>query len=174
MVPNGLNAYHFDQLKQMKWNASSSWCRYTNYGHMIIFGQSLGGFYLHFLVFPFVYQFNSRIEALVCSSLANDKFRRISTSFGHHFKICLLWLLHEKECSFSSYLFCCTKISLFVTEEILYSITAVSDQGSTKMRCLFISSSAICVTGSDTGSVASRASGELTSSKCEWTRIWTI
>ena len=27
-----------------------------------------GGFHLHFLVFPFVYQFHSRIEALVDSS----------------------------------------------------------------------------------------------------------
>ena len=84
---------------------------------------------------PFVYQFNSRTEALVCWSFANDLFRRISTSFHHHFIIWLLWLLHEKECSFYTYLFCCTE-----------------------MRWLFISSSAIWVTGSDTGSVASRAS----------------
>jgi hypothetical protein len=35
------------------------------------------------------------------------------------------------------------------------------------------SSSAIWVTGSDAGSVAFRARGELTRSKCEWTRIWT-
>ena len=90
-----------------------------------------GGFHLHLLVFPFDYRFHSRIEALVCSSFANDKFRWISTSFQHHFKICLLWLLHEKECSFYSYLFCCTE-----------------------MRWLFISSSAIWVTGSDTSSVA--------------------
>jgi hypothetical protein len=32
---------------------------------------------------------------------------------------------------------------------------------------LFISSNAISVTGSDTGSVASRATDELTSSKCD-------
>ena len=48
------------------------------------------GFHLHLLVFPFVYQFHFRIEALVCSSFANDQFRRISPSFHHHFKICLL------------------------------------------------------------------------------------
>ena len=40
------------------------------------------------------------------------------------------------------------------------------------MRWIFISSTAIWVTGSDTGSVASRARTELTSSKCDWTRIW--
>jgi hypothetical protein len=91
-------------------------------------------------VFPFVYQFQSRIEALICSSFANG--------FQHRFKICLLWLLHEKECSFYTYLFYCTE-----------------------MRWLFISSRAIWVTGSDTGSVASRARSELTRWKCEWTRI---
>ena len=32
----------------------------------------LGGFHLHLLVFPFVSQFHSRIEAVVCSSFAND------------------------------------------------------------------------------------------------------
>ena len=112
---------------------------------------NLGGFHLHLLVFPFVYQFNSRIGVLVHSSFANDEFRRISTTFQHHFKICLLWFLHEKECSFYSHLFCCTE-----------------------MRWLFISSTAIWVTGSDTGSVASRARTELTSSKCDWTRIWAI
>jgi hypothetical protein len=31
-----------------------------------------GGFHLHLLVFPLVYQFNSRLEALVCSSFEND------------------------------------------------------------------------------------------------------
>ena len=41
------------------------------------------------------------------------------------------------------------------------------------MRWMFISSTAIWVTGSDTGSVGSRARSELTRSKCEWTRIWT-
>ena len=30
------------------------------------------GFHLHFLVFNFINRFNSRIEALVCSSFAND------------------------------------------------------------------------------------------------------
>ena len=110
-----------------------------------------GGFHLHLLVLPFVYQFHSRIEALVCSSFENDYFRRISALFKHHFKICLLWLLHEKECSCYFYLSCCTE-----------------------MRWLFISSSAIWVTESDAGVVASRARSELTRSKCRWTRIWTI
>ena len=96
--------------------------------------------------FPFVYQFSYRIGVLVHSS-----FARISTTFQHRFKICLSWFLHEKECSFYTHLFCCTE-----------------------MRWLFISSTAVWVTGSDTGSVASRAKTKLTSSKCDWTRIWTI
>ena len=87
---------------------------------------------------------HSRIESL---SFANGYCKSILASFHHHFKICLLWLLHKKECSFYSCLFCCTL-----------------------MRWLFIISSAIW----DTGSVASRAQSELNRSKCEWTRIWTI
>ena len=105
----------------------------------------LGGFHLYLLVFPFVYQFYSIIEALVSSSFANDEFRRISVSFQHHFKIYLLWLLHEKECSFYSYLFCCTE-----------------------MTWMFIISTTIWVNGWDTSSVASRARSELTSSQCNW------
>ena len=35
-------------------------------------GDFKGGFHLYLLVFPFVYQFYSRIEALVSSSFAND------------------------------------------------------------------------------------------------------
>ena len=101
----------------------------------------LWGFHLYLLVFPFVYQFYSIIEALVSSSFANDEFRRISVSFQHHFKIYLLWLLHEKECSFYSYLFCCTE-----------------------MTWMFIISTTIWVNGWDTSSVASRARSELTSS----------
>ena len=104
-----------------------------------------GGFHLYLLVFPFVYQFYSIIEALVSSSFANDEFRRISVSFQHHFKIYLLWLLHEKECSFYSYLFCCTE-----------------------MTWMFIISTTIWVNGWDTSSVASRARSELTSWQCYW------
>ena len=104
-----------------------------------------GGSHLYLLVFPFVYQFYSIIEALVSSSFANDEFRRISVSFQHHFKIYLLWLLHEKECSFYSYLFCCTE-----------------------MTWMFIISTTIWVNGWDTSSVASRARSELTSSQCNW------
>ena len=77
--------------------------------------QCNGGFHLHHLVFPFVYQFNSRIWVLVHSR----DFNNISD---------------EKECSFYTHLFCCTA-----------------------MRWLFISSTAIWITGSDNSSVASRA-----------------
>ena len=68
------------------------------------------GFHLHILIFPFVYQFNSRIGILVHSSLANDQFRRISTTFQQHFKS-LLWFLYEKEWFFYTHLFCCTEMS---------------------------------------------------------------
>ena len=74
-----------------------------------------------------------------------------SERFHHHFKICLLWFLQEKGCSVSTYLFCCAEMS-----------------------GMFISSNAIWVTSSDTGSIASRARTELTRSKCKWTRIWTM
>ena len=63
-------------------------------------GLKIGGFHLHILVFPFVYQFHSRIEAVHHLQMTS------SDGFQHHFKICLLWLLHEKECSFHTYLFC--------------------------------------------------------------------
>ena len=58
-----------------------------------------GGFHLHLLVFPFVYQLNSGV--LVHSSFGNDQFRRISAVFQHHFKICLFWFLHP---------FCCIEM----------------------------------------------------------------
>ena len=34
--------------------------------------KGIGGFHLHLLVFPFFYQFNSRIRVLINSSFAND------------------------------------------------------------------------------------------------------
>ena len=39
---------------------------------LLIIYFDYGGFHLHLLVFPFIYQFNSRIVALVCSLFAND------------------------------------------------------------------------------------------------------
>ena len=123
----------------------SALCKWTVWKKVWSCHFHFGGFYLHLLVFPFVYQFYSIIESLVSSSFANDEFRRISVSFQHHFKIYLLWLLHEKECSFYSYLFCCTE-----------------------MTWMFIISTTIWVNGWDTSSVASRARSELTSSQCNW------
>ena len=67
-------------------------------------------------------------------------FSNIHGLVENPFKICLLLFLNEKECSFYTHLFCCTK-----------------------MRWLFISSTAIWVTDSDTGSVDSRARTKLTS-----------
>ena len=65
--------------------------------------NEIGGFHLHLLVFHFVYQFNSRIVALVYHHL---QIRSILASFQIHFKMCLLWLLDEKDRSFYTYLFC--------------------------------------------------------------------
>jgi hypothetical protein len=129
--------------KRQKWGCEYPTCA-------IITNSCLQTTLLHLLVFPFVYRFHSRIEAVHHSSFANDQFRRISASFQLHFKICLFWLLYEKECSFYTYLFCCTEL-----------------------KWMFIISTAFWVTGWDTGSVAPRAKSELPSSTCEWTRIWT-
>ena len=113
-----------------------------NFGIWRLLEHSLkGGFHLYLLEFPFIYQLYSRIEALVSSSFANDLFKRIPASFQHHFKICLLWLLHEKECTFFTYLFCCTE-----------------------MTWLFIISTTVWVNSWVTSSVASRARSELTNS----------
>ena len=119
--------------------------------HYAIFNN--GGFHLQLLVFPLVYQFNSRIRVLgqYHLQMTSSDFRRISTTLQDYFKICLLWFLHKKECSVCTPLFWCTE-----------------------MRWLFISSIAIWVTDSDTGSVASKARSQLTKPKWEWTRIWTI
>ena len=72
-----------------------------------------------------------------------------SKGFQHHFNIIskffLLWLLHEKESSFCTYLFC-----------------------STEMTWMFIISTAVWVNSWDTRSVASRPRSELTSSQCSW------
>ena len=57
----------------------------------------------------------------------------------------------QKECSFYTNLFRCTE-----------------------MRWMFTSSTAIFSNGSDTSSVASKGKSQLTRSKCEWTRIWSI
>ena len=62
---------------------------------------NIGVFHLHFFVFPFVYHFNSRIEALVCSEGFQKYFSIFSASIQHHFKNCLLWLLHEKNVAFT-------------------------------------------------------------------------
>ena len=60
-----------------------------------------GRFHLHLLVYPFVYQFNSRTVALVYSSFANDYS---SKRFQHYFNIiskfvcCVFYM--KLECSF--------------------------------------------------------------------------
>ena len=53
------------------------------------------------LVFPFVYQFNSRIWILVHLSFANNQFRRISTTFQHHFKVCSFGFYIRKSVAFT-------------------------------------------------------------------------
>ena len=151
---------HFDNIvskfeSQVQWYLSFQ--KLIKYDYLIEIlvelGPEYGGFHLHLLVFPFVYQFNSRIGGLDHSSFANDYS---SEGFQQHFSIvsrfvCCCFYMKKNVCSFFTHLFCCIE-----------------------MRWLFISSTAIWVTGSDTGSVASRARTKLTSSKCDWTRIWAI
>ena len=96
-----------------------------------------GVFHLHLFAFPFVCGFNSRIHSSSANKyLVQNNFNKISASFRNLFVV----VLHEKECSFYSHIFCCTE-----------------------MRWLFISSTAVWVTGS----IASRAKTQLTSSKCD-------
>ena len=85
---------------------------------------------------------------IICKWLAQKDFSNISASFQNLFVVVVKW---KGICTFYTYLFCCTE-----------------------MRWLFISLSAIWATDSDTSLVACRARTELTRSKCEWTRIWTI
>ena len=54
-----LKRFEYHAMREREWNSVVS-CR------------PLGGFHLHLLVFPFVYQFNSRIGVLVKSSFEND------------------------------------------------------------------------------------------------------
>ena len=123
--------WYLNSFTQLHWKYQDR-CQRTQARHT-------GGFHLHLLEFPFVYQFNSRIGVLV-----HSRHFSIISKF-----VCCVFL-HKKECSFYPHLFCCTE-----------------------MIRLFINLTAIWVTGSGTGSVASRAITKVTSSKCDWTRIWT-
>ena len=67
----------------------------------------LSGFHLHLLVFPFVYQFNSRIGVLVKSSFGNDKFKiSKSVCYGFYQK---MYLLHSS-------------LLLYLNEMIVYQL----------------------------------------------------
>ena len=103
LLQNTCFSIHHQQCKLP--SAHSCWNDLKNMAFQVLNG--IGGFHLHILVFPFVYQFNSRIVALVYSS-----FHQMTSSgeFQHHFKICLLLFLYEKECSFYTNLFCCTEM----------------------------------------------------------------
>ena len=78
--------YRFEKKKAFssKENQDAFIVEVNNYAKENI---ALGGFHLHLLVFPFVYQFSSIIVALVHLSFANDYFRRISTSFQNSFVV---------------------------------------------------------------------------------------
>ena len=90
--------------------------------------------------FPFIYLFNYRRSALVHLSFANDQFTRIPTTF--HLQTLLVVVFRYKRMNFYTHLFCCIE-----------------------MRFMFVSSTAILVTTSDTSSVASKARSQLTNSK---------
>ena len=75
------------QLHPLRWCAES----HPPWSPRVKVSENLdvGGFHLYLLVFPFVYQFYSRIEALVSSSFANDQFNRIPASFQYLFNFFL-------------------------------------------------------------------------------------
>ena len=63
----------------------------------------------------FIYTFWYSLSST--SSILEQRFQSVvhlqitsSEGFHHHFKICLLWFLHKKECSFYTHLFCCTEM----------------------------------------------------------------
>ena len=105
----------------------------------------LGGFHLHLLVFP---------NSLVCQ-----------IRFLVHLFIICKWLL-QKDFSIISKFVCC---NCYMKKNEAFTLISFA-----VLRWMFISSTAIWVTSSDPCSVASRAIIQLTSSKCEWSRIWTI
>ena len=59
----------------------------------------VGGFYLYFLLFPFIYQFNSRIGFLLCSSFENDyrEFLPYANFITANFVTAVFQLLQELE-----------------------------------------------------------------------------
>ena len=84
---------------------------------------------------------------IICKWLVQKDFSIISTSFRNLFVVVVTW----KRMQLLQLSLCCTE-----------------------MRWMLTISTAIWVNSWDNGSVASRARSELTNSKCEWTRIWTI
>ena len=89
--------------------------------------QHICWFHLHILVFPFVYQFNSRIVALICSSFANDYIPQ------KDFNIILA--------SFQNLL-----VVVFTWKRITFTLTSFAV--CIEMRWMFVSSTTIWVTGS--------------------------
>ena len=71
-------------------------CTYIQQQYEAMLWQNFSGSRMGF-IYTFWYSLLSTSSILVCSSFAKDYS---SEGFQHHFKICLLWLLHEKECSF--------------------------------------------------------------------------
>ena len=83
-----------------------SWLRFLSKRHVYFRSwvkskHSMVGFIYTFWYSLPVYQFNSRIGVLIHSSFANDYFRRISTTFQHHFKICFCVFYMKKKVAFT-------------------------------------------------------------------------
>ena len=55
----------------------------------------LGGFHQHFLVFSFFYQFHSKIEAVVCSSFANDYLVQKDFNIISKTSADIRWMYHQ-------------------------------------------------------------------------------
>ena len=67
--------------------------------------ENIGGFHLHHLVFPFVYQFYTRMTAQVESTFWKSSKLFIFIAFHNHFKIYLLSCYWKWEASFDSIYF---------------------------------------------------------------------
>ena len=109
------------------------------------------------LLVGFIYTFWSSLSST--SSILEEGFKCIhnlqmtsSERFQQHFSI------------ISKFVFC----GFYMRKNAAFTFISFA-----VLKWMFISSTAIWVTGSYTSSVASRARSQLTRSKCEWTRIWT-
>ena len=80
-------------------------CEKEERGQKIII-RPIGVFHLHLLIFFFVYQFNSKIGSLVCSSFANNS----SKGFQHNFNIISKFVCKKNNVAFTLISFALLKL----------------------------------------------------------------